>query len=410
MRIFFRKIHLWLSLPLGFLVCVICLSGAILVFERDITQALQRELYTVTPPSGQARPLSPSELAARINGQLADPLHLSSLQLSGNTREAAFASFSETGKRQLSVDPYTGEVKGWTKSYPFFQTVKKIHRWLLDPPKSKGQKSAGKMIVGITTSAMVLILVSGLVIWIPRTRKALGKRLGISVTKGWRRFWYDCHAATGFYCTVFLLVMALTGLTWSFGWYRTAAYSLFGADMKTSVHNDRSKGESNPGKGKQQNTAHPGHEFEYSVWDTAVSEIRSIYPSYRTLTLNARNIQIIPERSAIRKADVITIDPGTGSVLDVIHYEERPRSQILKGWFYAFHTGSWGGTVTKVLYFLAALLGGILPLNGYYLWWKRTRGTPQGRPAKKPGIPAAADIPPSGLHIKDTAGLNGGKD
>ena len=29
--------------------------------------------------------------------------------------------------------------------------------------------------------------------------------------------------------------------------------------------------------------------------------------------------------------------------------------------------------VTKILYFLAALLGGLLPLSGYWLWWKRIR-------------------------------------
>ena len=51
MRKLFRNIHLWLSLPLGLIISVICLSGASLVFERDITQALQRKLYNVTPPS-----------------------------------------------------------------------------------------------------------------------------------------------------------------------------------------------------------------------------------------------------------------------------------------------------------------------------------------------------------------------
>lgn len=40
---------------------------------------------------------------------------------------------------------------------------------------------------------------------------------------------------------------------------------------------------------------------------------------------------------------------------------------------FAFHTGSWGGMTTKVLYFLAAFIGGILPLSGYYLWLKKKR-------------------------------------
>lgn len=86
------------------------------------------------------------------------------------------------------------------------------------------------MIVGISTLLMVVILVSGLVIWWPRTRKALNNRLKVSCRKGWRRFWYDSHVALGFYSTLFLLIMALTGLTWSFGWYRSFAYGLFGGN------------------------------------------------------------------------------------------------------------------------------------------------------------------------------------
>ena len=80
------------------------------------------------------------------------------------------------------------------------------------PPAYKGAKSAGKVIVGITTFVMVVILVSGIVIWIPRTRKALRNRLVVSCTKGWWRFWYDSHVSLGIYVTLFLLVMALTGL------------------------------------------------------------------------------------------------------------------------------------------------------------------------------------------------------
>ncbi len=99
----------------------------------------------------------------------------------------------------------------------------------MDPPAYKGAKSAGKVIVGITTFVMVVILVSGIVIWIPRTRKALRNRLVVRGRKGWWRFWYDSHVSLGIYVTLFLLVMALTGLTWSFQWYRTATVdALFG--------------------------------------------------------------------------------------------------------------------------------------------------------------------------------------
>ena len=43
----------------------------------------------------------------------------------------------------------------------------------------------------------------------------------------------------------------------------------------------------------------------------------------------------------------------------------------LGGWIYSIHVGSWGGYLTRILAFLAALLGASLPLTGYYLWIKR---------------------------------------
>lgn len=354
MKPLFKKIHLWLSLPLGLVISVICLTGAILVFEQDITRALQREHYTVTPPEEGAQHLPPSALAAGIMASMADStlftapgapatsrqtLELTSIQIPGDPGGSALVSFRQTGRSQLAVNPYTSEILGWTQSYPFFQTVKKIHRWLMDPPPSKGQKSAGKIIVGISTIVMVVILLSGLVIWIPRNRKALKNRLRVSINRGWHRFWYDSHVALGFYATVFLLVMALTGLTWSFGWYRDAAYSLFGANDRQAPASAAQPG-STQVRQQQNQLQRQEPAFDYSAWD---------------------------------KAYIITFDPATGEVTDISPYSERPRPKTIKGWFYAFHTGSWGGMVTKILYFLAALIGGGLPLTGYYLWWKRIR-------------------------------------
>jgi len=39
--------------------------------------------------------------------------------------------------------------------------------------------------------------------------------------------------------------------------------------------------------------------------------------------------------------------------------------------FKQLHTGSWGGWFSRILYAIAAFIGGFLPISGYYLWWKR---------------------------------------
>ena len=218
----FRKIHLWLSVPVGLIITVICLTGAALVFERDITESLNPEIYKVTYTEGDT-PLPPSELVASIRRQVPDSLKLLSLQLPGERDAACMATFKGTGKRSLSVNPYTGEVNGWTKSSPFFQTMRQMHRWLMDPPPVKGVKTVGKVVVGVTTIIMMVILVSGLVIWWPRTRKALKNRLSVSCNKGWWRFWYDSHVSLGFYATLLWRAMGLPGLPQASRWYRTLA-------------------------------------------------------------------------------------------------------------------------------------------------------------------------------------------
>ena len=392
MRKLFAKLHLWISIPFGLLISIICLTGASLVFEPEITRALDPQLYRVQKVGRQALP--PSQLAARIRGQLPDTLHLTSLRLSGDPGESCLAGFRETGRQTLSIDPYTGEVLGRTKTPGFFRTMRQLHRWLMDAPASKGSSSVGKRIVGISTLLLVVVLVSGLVIWVPRNRKALKNRLKVSCTNRWRRFWHDTHVALGFYATLFLLVMALTGLTWSFGWYRTAAYGLFGGSARQEASTaaagapQKSSGEAAAGRSGH-NSGSPEHgmsegrpdgkrdekrteEFDFRAWDALLRNLQAQYPVYKTITLGTTD-EKIPANTHLRRVDTATFDPSSGEIREIARYRDAPRSQTLRGWFYAFHTGIWGGLTTRILYFLAALIGGSLPLTGYYLWWKRTR-------------------------------------
>ena len=46
----FHWIHLWLSVPFGLITTLICFSGAMLVFEDEITSMLHRDICRVKPP------------------------------------------------------------------------------------------------------------------------------------------------------------------------------------------------------------------------------------------------------------------------------------------------------------------------------------------------------------------------
>lgn len=247
-----------------------------------------------------------------------------------------------------------------------FQTVRKLHRWLLDAPAQKGASSTGKTIVGITTLLMVVILISGIVLWWPRTRKSLQNRLKVSCTKGSFRFWYDSHVSLGFYVTIFLLVMALTGLTWSFRWYRTGFYALFGA----STEQPKQSAPAHEDNNKKEKKNEP-ERLNYLAWDAALAELQNRYETYGTIQLSKNSAQVI--QSGKQKGDTASFDIHTGNITEIKVYniDEQPMSNKMKGLIYSLHTGQWGGMFTRIIYFLSAFIGGILPLTGYYLWIKR---------------------------------------
>ena len=184
----------------------------------------------------------------------------------------------------------------------------RLHRWLLDEYKRDGSFSWGKSIVGYATLVLAIIIISGIVIWYPRNKKVLRNRLKVKTKAGWFRFFYDLHVSGGFYAALLLLILALTGLTWSFGWYRNAFYSVFG-------------------------------------------------------------ISANPPQA--RGSDRYSFDPATGEITEVQLYKDLPKSGKIRGWIYSVHVGSWGGMTTRILTCLVSLLGTIFAITGYYFWIKK---------------------------------------
>ena len=98
----------------------------------------------------------------------------------------------------------------------FFRTVESIHRSL-----AMGQ--AGRPIVGISALVLPVILISGVAMWMRRASHGLRHSLNPMFPTPLR----GMHVALGVYVTIILLLCALTGLTWSFGWFRDGFYFLF---------------------------------------------------------------------------------------------------------------------------------------------------------------------------------------
>lgn len=228
MKKVYRKLHLWLSVPFGVFITLICFSGSMLVFEKEITESCRRDLYFVAETGGEPLPLD--RLAESVAASLPDSVSVTGITVSSDPSRAYQVSLSKPRRASIYVDQYTGEIKGKNERLPFFDTMFHLHRWLLGSSDGNGGVAWGKLLVGLSTLALVIILLTGLLMWLTNRNKPLKKSLTISFSKGWPRFWHDLHVAGGIYATIFLLALALTGLTWSFSWYRTGFYKVFGVE------------------------------------------------------------------------------------------------------------------------------------------------------------------------------------
>lgn len=374
MRKLFRNIHLWLSVPFGLIIMLTCFSGAMLVFEKEMTEWARPEVFRVDPQGRQ--PLPVAEVVRRVSATLPEDITVTGVTVFSDSAKAWQLPLSQPSRMSVYADPYTGDVTGCSERLPFFAAMFRLHRWMLDSRPSGDGIFWGKLVVGVSTLLFVFVLLSGIVIWWPRTRKALRNSLQIHFRKGWRPFWCGLHVAGGMYALLLLLVMALTGLTWSFNWYRTGFYRLFGVEAQSSGmgHGNAAAGQKkgskdshgqkfSHGKKKGDKTAH---------WQEVYDCLRAENPGATQITLADGTASIPANRFGNTRAiDRYTFDSRTGELTGRTLYRDLDNSSKIRGWIYSVHVGSWGGVLTRFLWFLAALLGATLPLTGYYLWLKR---------------------------------------
>jgi uncharacterized iron-regulated membrane protein len=360
-----RQIHLWLSVPVGLLVCVICFSGAALVFEPEIMEASHPSRYFVEEVGGQPLPLE--QLIERVNRQLPDTLLAATLQILSDPERNWLVGFGGRNRLSAFVNPYTGEVKAIDNPQGnFFSVMRQLHRWLLDDFKRDGSFSLGKTLVGITTLVLVFVLISGFLVWLPKSKKLFYNSLKMRFTSTRKRLLYDLHVTLGVYSFLLLLALALTGLTWSFAWYRNFFYGVFGVEFPQMSH-----ALSGQRAGSERREY---RKTNFASWQKAIDQVKAEQPDFKSLVVQDGRISLPASplnRGNTRASDVYQFDSRTGEITGVNLYKEQEKAAKLRGWIYSVHVGSWGGLFTRILTFLSALFGATLPLTGYYLWIKR---------------------------------------
>nr|WP_067060194.1 PepSY-associated TM helix domain-containing protein [Mucilaginibacter sp. L294] len=401
MKIFFRNIHLYLSLAAGIVILCSCITGTILVFEKEINHKLHPERYYVTP-MGQRLPLQQlvkDALKQVPKAKLASVMVYNDAERSveigaiipekknkgdkDRNKKEAPAEKGKTGENlkdkkpkeaarantTLFVNPYTGELLGqYSKRQTFLFTVEMLHRFLL-----AGKDSAGDMVVGLSTLLFLFILITGVILWWPKTRNIMRQRLKIKFDGSGKRLTHDLHIVTGFYTSLFLIVTVLTGLVMSFKWANNALYTITGSkQQKEEAKAPESKYEAGlkpllfeqalAGIGDKITTA----EF-YSI--------RAPRDSAGTYSIN-----ILEQGKTENASDSYTIDQYSGKIIATQLFGDKSLGQRVRSYVKPVHTGSVYGLPTKILSFIICLLACIFPVTGVMMWLNRIK---KKKPAKK---------------------------
>lgn len=352
MRKFLKQLHKWLSIPAGILITVICLSGAILVFQDEILELTNPSRYFVEEVKGDPIPLE--ELIPLVNSQL-DSNMVASVQISHDPERTYKMALSKGFRISAFVNQYTGKVTGIYefRESPFF-TIMSLHRWLLD-----GSRTWGKYTVGISTLLFTIILISGFVVWMPRKIKK--SRFKIQLHKGTKRLLFDLHNVLGAYACLVLLICALTGMVWSFEWYRNAVFKIFGAEVKQE-HGHRGGGQGGEKEKKQ--------ELNIIAWQHVANTLKASNPNYEYISIQDGSASVHLKSSVTSRAtDKYQFDKANGEITKTILFKDQEGTTKVWAWVYSLHVGDYWGIWSKIFTCFFALVGASLPLTGYYMYF-----------------------------------------
>lgn len=374
MKVFFRRIHLYLGLAAGLVIMVTCFTGAVLVFEPELQMLLHKERYIVAV--GQERKTL-AELKLSVKAKLPGA-KIGSIKSYNNPERTVEASYSMpepqkrgkeksgsekkpegVGKKTAFINPYTAEViELYNYGDSFFYDMMSVHRWLLKGP-------AGKMIVGISTLVFLFILITGIILWWPKTKNILSQRLSLRWNAGWKRMNHDLHLVLGFYSALFLFVFAFTGLAWSFEWFNKGIYKVTKSPMQ---------GAKPPVIAFQADKDLVG-------FDAVLTTVKAADPSAIFYMINAPKDSTAPYAVTVLRnnathesaTDNYFVDRYTPALAGVVKWEDRNLGQRVRATFKPIHISSINGLPSKIIGLIVCLLGTSFPITGVIMWLNRTR-------------------------------------
>ena len=372
------QVHSIVGLVLALLLSLIALTGAIMSFEDEIVDDLNAGIMQVAPRTMPA--LLPDELVAHLKS-VPDAGKVAGMTISSDPSAAVHIRFArdEQGGRPSSfyVDPYDGRVLGVPYGEDFFATIRRLHRWLLIPGDAKGW---GRQITGIAAIGLIVMLVSGLVLRWPRRANSVKMWFKPNLALSGRGLHRSLHAVIGTWVLPIYLVMTITGLWYSFDWYKDGVVWLL---ARPHVGSAKMQPKQPSGAGR----ADPAEAVGFDrAWATLLHEESSGFAKAQLLLPagpgSVMRIRSWPKDSTLEGVrDEFRINAVTGQIVSADRYADKTFGEKIISGVLDIHRGAFLGWPGKLTFMIAAGLMPLFAVTGVLLYLSRRK---LRRPAESP--------------------------
>ncbi len=341
-----HTVHSWVGLKLSVFMSFVLITGTLAVFAPEIDWLLTPEMRASKNGNGSG-PLPLAELYDRAKraypGWELD--RIDAPQGSWFTVQA-LAYRPDGDLRRIYIDPYTGDISG---DCPFFNVqrfLRETHRNLFLPTW------VGVPLVGSLSFVLAISLVTGLVVY----RKWWRGFFKWPRAKNRRQFLGNLHRFLGLWSLWFVLVMSATGIWYFIEYTGGRALRLpapgYAAEGATIRHL-------------------PGAELQL-IAESAFEDLNilRIQPPDRP----GRPIVFLGQASAslVRtRANFIALNPATGAVVRISDAEDLSLHQRISEMADPLHFGTFGGLVSRAVWFLFGLLLSTIAVTGALVYGNR---------------------------------------
>ncbi len=387
----FRKILFWCHLTAGvaagIVILIMCVTGVLLTYERQIIKWADTRSYNVAPTSETPNRLSVETLISKVLDKQSDATPTSVLMRSAEDEPAAF---SYTGGRTVFINPYTGEVLGEGSKgvRNFFSVVTGFHRWL----GGNGENRAiGRAVTGACNLMFLFVVCSGFYMWFPRkwTKPQLRNVMWFKRGLGGKARDFNWHNVIGFWSLIPLFIVVLSAVVISYTWAGNLVYRIVGETPPVSG------GQPRPPQGQRTEIATDGlnqlwakAEQQTQDWQSISLRLPTSADATATFTID-RGDGGQPQKRA-----QLTLDRKSGEVSRWEPFSNNTTGRKLRSILRFAHTGEVAGIFGQTIAGIVSLGGAFLVWTGLSLAWRRLSAWVARRKLKVDTVPNNTDLVP----------------